>query len=689
VTAVSKVIPLKVALRPNLAEAQRFIAHMSGSADALITLQTFDDSKGERGHLARILHGTIDQHVEELSRLQREGAGVYWMVNIGDGNGRCEENVTAVRCLFADLDGTPLEPIVNALKPHAIIESSPGRWHVYYLVADCPKHRFKSLQSAIARRFGSDPSVCDLPRVMRMPGFSHMKGDPFISQIIELNNRDAYFLAEIEFDLLGGDVPNEVRNNAQPANLADATDALAYLPPQPLEDIPENRKRLAGALSALSADCDRDTWRNIVFSILSTHLPDSAEIAREWSKTAPNRYDEHAFDSLVKSYKDERRHGGNLIGPGTLFHLAKEAGWIDSPNGDADDLNADTTFRLIPAHKFVHAGPVSWLVRNLIQREGLGVIYGESGSGKSFFVLDLSGAIARGTSWRGLAVTSGPVVYIAAEGAGGFRKRLQAFAQHHGIKLRELPFLVLGDAPNLLRDDDRPLSRAIQSAGGAVLIVVDTLAMVTPGGNENSGEDMGAVINRCKRLQAETGAFVLLVHHSGKDASRGARGWSGIRAAVDLEIEITRNGDDRTARVTKQKDGEDGSIFPFRLEVIDLGADAEGNPSTSCVVEHLDSAPPSIRREPKGTVQKTVFQVIKEFGPCTVDTLLKTAVERMIHDPEKKDKRREHVKRALDTLLTTKALMQDLNKEIRLYGDTLPEWGVSADGEGEAFEEGL
>jgi AAA domain-containing protein/bifunctional DNA primase/polymerase-like protein/primase-like protein len=463
---------------------------------------------------------------------------------------------------------------------------------------------------------------------------------------------------------------------------SDPADALANLPPQPLEDTPENRERVKSAAAALSPDCEYPEWMRIVFAILATGLPDAMDIAREWSEGAPDRFDDRAFETLVRSYKDDRR-GGDLIGPGTLFHLAKREGWVDpKPGSRADDGLGERRFQVIPAHEFTQAGPVSWLVRNLLQRDGLGVLYGEPGSGKSFLVLDLSGAIARGAEWRGLPVTCGPVVYVVAEGAGGFRKRLEAYAQHHGVDLAALPIGVIADAPNFLRDDDRPIARAVEAYGGAVLIVVDTLASVTPGGNENAAEDMGAVIGRCKRLQAETGAFVLLVHHSGKDSGRGARGWSGLRGAVDLEIEITRNGEDRAAKVTKQKDGEDGEAFPFRLSVVDLGPDAEGNPSTSCVVEHVDSMPEGAKRQPAGTVQKIVYQVVRDFGPCSVDDVLKMAVDRMVHDPEKHDRRREHARRAIENLMTAKFLTRDHSGVLRLYGEVSAGWDIGeADGE--------
>ncbi|WP_323003024.1 AAA family ATPase [Denitromonas sp.] len=460
------------------------------------------------------------------------------------------------------------------------------------------------------------------------------------------------------------------------ASAVDASDALANLPPRPLEDTPENQERVRSAAFALSADCDYQEWMRIVFAILSTGLSDASDIADEWSQTADDRYDSRTFAALVRSFKEER-HRGPEIGPGTLFHLAKQAGWTDpSTHSNTDDL--EDRFTVVPAHQFADAEPARWVIRGLLPQEGIGVLFGEPGSGKSFLALDITAAISRDTDWRGQEVTGGPVVYIAAEGAGGFRKRLRAIAKHQGFALEGMPLGIISDAPNLLKDDDKALARAIKASGGAVLVVIDTLASVTPGANENSAEDMGAVIARCKRLQDATGATVLLVHHSGKDASRGARGWSGLRGAVDVEIEITRKGDDRLAKVTKQKDGEDGALFPFRLLSVDLGQDSDGVPLTSCVVEHLNTVPEGSRREPSGSNQQIVFQVVKRLAPCSVDNVLTTAIEKMPHDPEKRDKRREHAKRALDALVSGKHVICH-DQVIQLYGDRSDDWNYPDD----------
>lgn len=337
-----------------------------------------------------------------------------------------------------------------------------------------------------------------------------------------------------------------------------------------------------------------------------------------------------------------------------------DAGEFDYENDIADLLGAPLAaerpkFEVIPAAEFAAGTPPSWIVKGVLPLAEIAVIYGESASGKSFFALDLVAAVARGIEWRGCRVRQGAVVYVAAEGAGGFRKRLAAYAQSHGIDLAALPLGVVASAPNLLTDDDKALAQAIELAGGASIVVVDTLAQSTPGANENAGEDMGKVLARCKRLHAATGALVVLIHHSGKDATKGARGWSGIRAAVDAEIEITRLADARTARITRQKDGEDGAVFAFGLLPVRVGEDEDGEAIVSCVVEYQHEAPPPAR-EPKGAWEKAVLQMVHELAglgdePLTVGAIIDNVVRTMPHDPAGgRDRRRECARRAIESL---------------------------------------
>lgn len=185
-----------------LDDAARLLALMAPSEP--VTFQTFDDSNHHKRELVRVLHGSFSEHETLLRDLNGQGAGVFWMVNCGDNKGRKTSNVERVRALFVDLDGAPLEPVLDApLPPHCVVESSPGRWHAYWGVSGCELGNFAVLQKGLAARFQSDPKVCDLPRVLRLPGFDHCKGKPFRSRIIEIRALRPYLIAEVirAFDL--------------------------------------------------------------------------------------------------------------------------------------------------------------------------------------------------------------------------------------------------------------------------------------------------------------------------------------------------------------------------------------------------------------------------------------------------------------------------------------------------------
>lgn len=193
--------------------------------DEQVTFQTFDDAKRNRHGLTRILHGTLAAHRQTLASLNASGAGVYWMVNAGDGKGRKATNVQRVRALFVDLDGAPLAPVQAApLPPHAIVETSPDKWHAYWRITDCPLDYFPRLQKALAERFNADGKVCDLPRVLRLPGFLHQKREPFPTRLVELRDTPRYvhadFVRAFGIDL---SAPVQRSRGNRPAVARDAT----------------------------------------------------------------------------------------------------------------------------------------------------------------------------------------------------------------------------------------------------------------------------------------------------------------------------------------------------------------------------------------------------------------------------------------------------------------------------------
>ena len=173
---------------------ERFLKRFSG----IKTFQTFADRRDgayDRS-LSKILHG--DYAVDDLYCLNARGAGVFMAINETDGTGRTAANVKRVRAVFADLDGAPLEPALE-YKPHMVVESSPGKYHAYWLCkdSDVPLDAFKQLQESIATAVNGDPVVKDLPRVMRVPGFLHQKGDKFLTRIVQESFHEPLTFAEL------------------------------------------------------------------------------------------------------------------------------------------------------------------------------------------------------------------------------------------------------------------------------------------------------------------------------------------------------------------------------------------------------------------------------------------------------------------------------------------------------------
>ncbi|MFZ2300753.1 MAG: AAA family ATPase [Gallionella sp.] len=239
--------------------------------------------------------------------------------------------------------------------------------------------------------------------------------------------------------------------------------------------------------------------------------------------------------------------------------------------------------------------PLDEIVEGVITAGDGSVIYGETNTCKTFCVIDMAAAVARGVPWMGRRTEPGLVIYLAAESPSSVRSRLQAYQKHHGVRV---PNFAIVQSPIDLFDGDADTDKLIQlvqqierqRGQPARLIIGDTLARLSAGANENAGQDMGQVVRRFDRIRNECKAHFMLVHHSGKNAAAGARGWSGVRAAVDTEIEVTDTVSGRCLEITKQRDlSTKGSRIGFRLDVVELGLTKWKSPATSCVVMPADA----------------------------------------------------------------------------------------------------
>ena len=320
---------------------------------------------------------------------------------------------------------------------------------------------------------------------------------------------------------------------------------------------------------------------------------------------------------------------------------------------------APARFAFTQVMQYMARDPLTWAIKGVIPMGEVGAIYGESGAGKSFLALDLVMAVATGSQWRGHRVSQGAVAYVCAEGAGGFALRAKAYADFHGNVDGGTPLHILGDAPNLLEKVDvKDLVTSLKALGGVSIIVIDTLAQSTPGSDENSSEGMGRALAHCKAIHRATGAMVLLVAHAGKDTSRGIRGWSGIKGALDVEICVQRSGDKRSATITKMKDGTgEGKEYGFALDTVVLGQDGDGDDITSCVLK--DGAAPVNKGGRPGAVdwQQVVMDSLTTMtelaGAVNELNVLENALSNQPKDESsKKDTRMQRLKEALKALKT-------------------------------------
>ena len=272
-------------------------------------------------------------------------------------------------------------------------------------------------------------------------------------------------------------------------------------------------------------------------------------------------------------------------------------------------------YKLLSSEALYNAAPMKWIVRGVLPEMGLSALYGASGSGKSFLALDMGCAIANGdTEWFGRRVNKAPVTYVCLEGEAGLGKRVKAWSLYYKKSVPDtLQFIT--QPFDLLSNDVAELGKSIIAGGGANgLVMLDTLNRASEGADENSSVDMGRLIAASKRLQSLTGGLVLLVHHTGKDITKGLRGHSSLYAALDGAIEVIKTDSRREWSIAKSKDDVSGEAHPFNLEIVNIGLDDEGDEITSCVAIPNHSFDGELRRTlpPKSGNQKIIWEALQD-----------------------------------------------------------------------------
>ena len=300
---------------PDLEMAQLFLDTFEPSGK--FTFLTFDDNQDRKDwRLRKTLHGTLVEHAATLRDLQKKGAGVFVTINETDLNGRKEENVVRVRSVFVDLDGAPIEPVLeHQCEPHMVIESSKERWHAYWL-SELPLDQFRGMQKNLAQVFNGDSAICDLPRVMRLPGFFHHKRKngkskkPFMTRIESITEDTQRYSAEQLCEYFP-----EAPQNANGAKFfaEEANDRFAK---EQLED-------LLGYIDP----SDRTTWIAVGHA-LKAISQDNLDLfldfseGKFWGKPPAN------FVSRSDVIKTWTGMNPNRSGVGALIKLARENGYL-------------------------------------------------------------------------------------------------------------------------------------------------------------------------------------------------------------------------------------------------------------------------------------------------------------------------------------------------------------------------
>lgn len=450
-----------------------------------------------------------------------------------------------------------------------------------------------------------------------------------------------------------------------PSSVSDLTRSLAGT----VLESPEAVSTVQTQLSHVNADCSYEQWRNVVWSILSTGWNCAEELARGWSISGGNCYNEKAFDTLVTSFDPT---GGITLG--TLIHHAKAGGWRPAsaaltpqlPTAQSADPNGEQRHRLISAAELIDRPALQWSIKGLLPAKGLATIYGQSGSGKTFVAMDMACAIASGhPQWFGFKVKSAPVAYVALEGSAGLTQRMKAWQDHHRTTASQhIRFLLGGFTLLEVWHVTKLATEILEVLGSGAIVFVDTLNQSAPGADENSSVDMGIVISNAKALAEAVDGIVVLVHHSGKDQGKGMRGHSSLHAAMDAVIEVVSTANGREWRVAKSKDGEMGYSHGFELVPYLVGQDSDGDEIRSCAVRASLLSTGQSRKAPTGRNQQAALPLLRAaIATCIAGISMADAVQKIAPSISGPDGRKSsRAKEVISRLVASGHLVLDADR---------------------------
>jgi hypothetical protein len=573
----------------NRDDAEIFLAALDPAA-TFFTFQTFDGNTERKDkQLTRILHGTLGARWDELADLNRRGAGIFVTVNETDGDGRSASNIKRVRALFIDLDaGRPL-PDAFHVKPHIVIESSPGKWHCYWLMTNCDRTQFESLQKRLIRNYESDKSVHDLPRVMRLPGFVHQKVDKHgrasvasVTRVAEAHDHPAYTVEDFVEGLpdngngaaganegKGAGETNKSNGAAEPNGFEQYANSHSKSG-KPDWSLKEDLK-LRTALAAIPPDekiltekfgDSHEVFVNIGRALERLGWGDRGKaIWRDWCIGCPGKFDEKGLDLQWKSFGQNRDKADKPITVGTIFHYAKQFA----------KKNEEPTATFTP-RPYVSTDPKllprrDWLYRPFLIRKFLSVDVAPGGLGKSNQSLVELCAMASGKPLLGVAPRSRLKIWYwnLEDPPDEIEKRIAAIRIHYNLKPEDLDGWVFvnhgRETPIVIGEADRNGTRIIKPVVDALIaaiqqsnidvVIVDPFVS-THRVNENDNVAIDMVAKEWSGIADAGNCGVRLTHHTRKgdaevtsDSGRGASSTNNAARIVRVMNRMTREEADQ------------------------------------------------------------------------------------------------------------------------------------------------
>jgi hypothetical protein len=560
----------------SLKQAQRHVELIAGSPDAEVFFRFIHDS--DRSAPAIPVKGTVAQLWSGIQARQAQGYGVFFVVN--EGGGRAKE-ITRIRAAFVDADGIP-EPVDWHVAPDFMVRRDELHWHAYWPLKGLPVEEFRDAQQRLRAKYGTDRSVCDRSRVMRLAGTLHLKKPD-----------EPYTVA------LDESCADPSRVGLDPTGLLEGLPEITRAEPtsSPLSGLPLPPAEIVARLACCDPDCAYPDWRDLAGALHATPCTDPEFDKRHafarWSRGG-NKFESDedcgdVYDTMPP------KDGG--LGAGSFIHLTNANGYRGPTAGKNDQTSEEVFGPLIAGWEAegaresavpVHSDrprvilrdeaaqnarkPTSWLVENLLPDGGTVAIRAPFNSFKSFIATDLALAVASGhRAFNALAVRrSGPVVYMLGEGVAGFEtQRRPAWREARGIEPgRVLPIYTIEGVPQVrsVEDVTAYLDAMAALPSRPVLVIIDTTARAMAGLNENEAGDAGLYLAAVELIARRLGCCAVSIMHEGKDAARGARGSSAFEAGFENVWRMEADPDLLTAKIVPVKLKDDAGIDPVFLQ---------------------------------------------------------------------------------------------------------------------------